>query len=177
MDVARTLLGRSRDWTQGRHPQNASMSEAVGRSRMMPALPCLLGFVLGLACNWVWPWPLGPYEYVLPAGALLAVVVVVLVVNLLRAFSRHDTSPDPKEESTAIVDTGPFRFSRNPAYVAAGLLQAVLGLLFNNVWILLTIIPAMIVIHYVVVIREEAYLEEKFGEAYLDYKSQVRRWI
>ncbi len=153
------------------------MSEADGRSRMLPPLPCLLGFVLGLACDWAWPWPLGLYEYVLPAGILLAVVVVVAVVTLLRAFSRHDTSADPNEEVTAIVDTGPFRFSRNPAYVAAGLLQAVLGLLFNNVWVLLTIIPAMIVIHYVVVLREEAYLEEKFGQEYLDYKARVRRWI
>lgn len=85
--------------------------------------------------------------------------------------------PDPNEETTAIVDTGPLRFSRNPAYVAAGLLQAVLGLLFNNVWVLLTIMPAIIVIHYVVVLRQEAYLEEKFGEAYRDYKSRVRRWI
>lgn len=50
-------------------------------------------------------------------------------------------------------------------------------MLFNNVWVLLTIMPAMIVIHYVVVLRQEAYLEEKFGEAYRDYKSRVRRWI
>ncbi len=144
---------------------------------MLPPLPCLLGFVLGLACDWVWPWPLGPYRYVLPAGVFLAVLVGVSVVSLLRAFKRHGTSADPKEETTAIVDTGPFRFSRNPAYVGAGLLQAVLGLIFNNVWVLLTIIPAMIVIHYVVVLREEAYLEAKFGEAYLGYKSRVRRWI
>ncbi len=153
------------------------MSEAARRSRMTPALPCLLGFLLGVACDWVWPWPLGPYRYVLPAGVLLAALVGVSVVSILRAFKRHDTSPDPKEETTAIVDTGPFRFSRNPAYLAAGALQAVLGLLFNNVWVLLMIIPAMIVIHKVVVLREEAYLEDKFGEAYLDYKSRVRRWI
>ena len=143
----------------------------------MPVLPCLLGFLLGVACNWVWPWRLGPYQYVLPAAVFLAVLVGVSVVSLLRAFKRHDTSADPKEETTAIVDTGPFRFSRNPAYLAAGALQAVLGLLLNNVWILLTIIPAMIVIQKMVVVREEAYLEDKFGDVYLDYKSRVRRWI
>lgn len=144
---------------------------------MIPPLPCLLGFVLGLACDWGWPWPLGPYEYVLPAGVLLAVVVVPAMVTLLRAFSRHDTSPGPERRDHRHRRHWGLRFSRNPAYVAAGLLQAVLGLLFNNVWVLLTIMPAMIVIHYVVVLREEAYLEEKFGEAYRDYKSRVRRWI
>ena len=153
------------------------MSEAARRSRMMPARPCLLSFLLGVACDWVWPWPLGPYLYVLPAGLFLAVLVGVSVVSLLRAFKRHDTSADPKEETTAIVDSGPFRFSRNPAYLAMGVLHAVLGLLFNNVWILLTIIPAMIVIHKVVVLKEEAYLEDRFGDVYLDYKSRVRRWI
>ncbi len=153
------------------------MSEAARRSRMMPARPCLLGLLLGVACDWVWPWPLGPYLYVLPAGLFLAVLVGVSVVSLLRAFKRHDTSADPKEETTAIVDSGPFRFSRNPAYLAMGALHAVLGLLFNNVWILLTIIPAMIVIHKVVVLKEEAYLEDRFGDMYLDYKSRVRRWI
>ncbi len=143
----------------------------------MTAHPCLLGLLLGVACDWVWPWPLGTYQYVLPAGVFLAVLVGVSVVNLLQASKRHDTSLDPKEEVTAIIDTGPFRFSRNPAYLAAGALQAALGLLLNNVWILLTIIPAMIVIHKVVVLREETYLEDKFGKAYLDYKSRVCRWI
>ncbi|MCP4205240.1 MAG: isoprenylcysteine carboxylmethyltransferase family protein [bacterium] len=153
------------------------MSKAAVRSRMPPARPCLLGLVLGLILNWRWPWPLGPYEYVLPAGVLLSGVVVVCVVVLTRAFKRHGTSSDPKKETAAIVDTGPFRLSRNPAYVSLAILQAALGVLFNNVWILLMIIPAMIVIHYVVVLKEEAYLEARFGNAYLEYKSRVRRWI
>ena len=143
----------------------------------MPPLPCLLGLLVGIVCNWVWPWPVGPYHYVWPVGVLLVVLVGVSVVNLLRAFKRHETSSDPKEEVTSIVDTGLFRFSRNPGYLAAGVLHAALGLLLNNVWVLLTIVPAMIAIHKVVVLREEAYLEEKFGKAYLDYRSRVRRWI
>lgn len=144
---------------------------------MPPVRPCALGVALGLLLDWIWPWPLGSYEYVLPAGVLLTILVAVCVVALLRAFKRHGTSSDPKEETTAIVDSGPFRYSRNPAYVAAAILQAALGLLFNNVWILLLIIPAMITIHYVVVLKEEAYLESRFGNEYLDYKSRVRRWI
>ena len=71
----------------------------------------------------------------------------------MRSFKLHVTSHDPKEEIAAIVDSGPFILSRYPAYVSADLLQAALGLLFNNVWILLFIIPALIVIHYVVVLK------------------------
>ncbi len=144
---------------------------------MPPGRPFLLGIVLGFILGWRWPWPVGPYEYVLPAGALLTGLFVVGLITGLRAFKRHGTSPDEKKETTAIVDTGPYRFSRNPAYVCAAILQAALGLLFNNVWILLTIIPALIAIHYLVVLQEEAYLEAKFGKEFLDYKSRVRRWI
>lgn len=144
---------------------------------MMPPMPLFVGLLLGLACHWVWPWPIGPYAVVLPCAILLLGLVVVTVWSLLRAFRRHGTSSDPNDEVTAIVDTGPFRYSRNPSYIGAAMLQVALGLLFNAAWILLTTIPAMVVIHYVVVLKEEAYLEHKLGAAYLDYKSRVRRWI
>lgn len=154
------------------------MSEAAAaRSRIPPGRLFVLGIVLGLFLDWLWPWPVGPYEYVLPAGILLAGFFVVGVVAGLRAFRRHGTSPSEKVETTAIVDTGPYRFSRNPAYIAAAIFQGASGLLFNNMWVLLAIIPALIAVHYLVVLKEEAYLEAKFGKAYLDYKSRVRRWI
>jgi len=38
-------------------------------------------------------------------------------------------------------------------------------------------VPAVLVIHFIVIAREDAFLEAKFGQAYLDYKRQVRRWI
>ena len=144
---------------------------------MPPPLPCLLGIVLGLICDWLWPWPLAPSEYLLPVGVVLVGLVGVCMVTLARAFSRHKTSANPYKDATAVVDTGPFRFSRNPGYLTLAMLQAALGVLLNNVWVLLLIVPAFIVIHHVVVLGEEAYLEATFGDAYLDYKSRVRRWI
>lgn len=153
------------------------MGEAADRSRLPPPLPNLSGFVLGLLCDWLWPWPIARYAYVLPVGAVLVGVVIVLAVAGLRAFKRHGTSPDPRKETTAIVDTGPFRFSRNPGYVALQILHVAMGLLINSMWILLMTLPAWIVVHQVIVPGEEAYLERKFGHAYLDYKSRVRRWI
>ena len=47
----------------------------------------------------------------------------------------------------------------------------------NNFWILLMIVPYILIISYGVINREEAYLESKFGEPYLDYKKRVRRWV
>lgn len=147
------------------------------KSKMPPPLPCLIGLGIGVLVNWFWPWPIARYLYVLPVGILLVVGVVVLSIALANAFKRHGTPPDPDKETTAIVDTGPFRYSRNPAYLAAVMLQISLAFLFNNAWILVMAVPAITVIHYVVVLREEAYLEDKFGDEYLSYKHRVRRWV
>lgn len=147
------------------------------KSRMPPLLPCLIGLIAGLACGWFWPWPIAPYGVSLTIGLVLFGGVVVLAVSLHRAFRRHGTPADPNKESQAIIETGPFRFSRNPVYVMGGILQVALGFVFNNGWVILLTIPALIVIHQVVVRREEAYLEAKFGDQYLKYKSRVRRWI
>jgi protein-S-isoprenylcysteine O-methyltransferase Ste14 len=79
--------------------------------------------------------------------------------------------------TTTIVDTGPYRFTRNPIYLAMMLALAGLAIAFDSLWILLTLVPFALVIGYGVVAREEAYLERKFGEAYRRYRARVRRWV
>lgn len=156
--------------------ENAANLETM-KSRMPPPLPCLIGLILGLMLGWVWPQPIASYGISLAVGLVIIAIVVWLSVSMALAFRRHGTSPDPASETTAVVESGPFRFSRNPAYLTAALLQVGLGFVFNNLWVVLLTVPAVIVIQKLVVAREEAYLEAKFGDAYRDYKSRVRRWI
>jgi protein-S-isoprenylcysteine O-methyltransferase Ste14 len=52
-----------------------------------------------------------------------------------------------------------------------------LAIAFNNLWLLIMLVPFAFVIRYGVVAREEAYLERKFGDAYGGYRSRVRRWL
>jgi protein-S-isoprenylcysteine O-methyltransferase Ste14 len=79
--------------------------------------------------------------------------------------------------TTTIVDTGPYRFTRNPIYL--GMVLGLIGLAIasNSLWLLLTLVPFVLVIRYGVVAREEAYLQRKFGDAYRRYRSRVRRWL
>ena len=79
--------------------------------------------------------------------------------------------------TTTIVDTGPYRFTRNPIYL--GMVLGLLGLTIalNSLWLLLTLVPFALVIRYGVVAREEAYLERKFGDDYRRYRARVRRWL
>lgn len=152
------------------------MSETE-KSRMPPPLPCLLAIIAGIACGWIWPWSIVPHAYALTIGIVLSVVAITSLAALSQAFKRHATPADPTRETTAIANTGPFRFSRNPVYVTFAVLQAAIGFFLNNAWILVLIVPAMAAIQHVVVRREEAYLEVRFGEEYLKYKARVRRWI
>ena len=66
---------------------------------------------------------------------------------------------------------------RNPIYVGAHLGTVGVAVALNSLWILATLVPFYLIIRYGVVAREEAYLERTFGQAYLDYRARVRRWI
>lgn len=90
---------------------------------------------------------------------------------------RAGTSASPYRPSAALTTTGPFRFSRNPIYLAMTGLYLGVSLLVNSVWPLLLLAPLLLVMHRGVILREERYLSAKFGEVYAAYKSGVRRWL
>ena len=84
---------------------------------------------------------------------------------------------DPVRPTAAIVTSGPFRFSRNPLYLALTLVYCGLSLAVNSWWGGVVLAPLLVVMHRGVVLREERYLERKFGETYRRYRSQVRRYL
>jgi len=112
--------------------------------------------------------------------ALGAAVICGGVAILLSAFSvfrRIHQHLDPRTPTPAITRDGPFRFTRNPMYLALGLLQLGIGLALDNAWILLLLVPVLLVIHHGAILPEERYLEQKFGEEYTRFKASVRRWV
>ncbi len=72
---------------------------------------------------------------------------------------------------------GVYGYTRNPMYVAMALFYGAIAVAVDSLITLLFLVPLLIVVHYGVVLREERYLERKFGDAYRHYKSAVRRWI
>ena len=93
------------------------------------------------------------------------------------AMQRARTALSPDEPTTAIVDQGPFRYSRNPIYVSFTLIYAGISTFANALWALLLLPGVLVLIRRQVVDREEPYLERVFGAEYLRYKQRVRRWI
>lgn len=110
-------------------------------------------------------------------GVVIFVVGAIPGLWALVSMYRAKTSPEPWHPTRVIVSDGPYRFTRNPMYLTFSLAMLGLGLMFANVWILLWLPIVMLVIHHGVILREERYLERKFGEEYTRYKARVRRWI
>jgi protein-S-isoprenylcysteine O-methyltransferase Ste14 len=125
----------------------------------------------------VWPLPLLPRALAVPLGAPLVVVAMALFSLSVARFRAAGTPVPARKPTTAIVRTGPYRFSRNPIYVAFSLLQLGIAIWANSPWLLATLAGAVALIHRVVIPREERYLERRFGARYLEYKASVRRWL
>ena len=141
--------------------------------------PVLYGGALavGAGLDWLIPLPL------LAPGAGQAPGVVLILAGLALAlwcvllFRRAGTAVEPYKPSTAIVSSGPYRFSRNPIYVALTAVSVGIGLWANSAWMLGLLLPTLVIMRIAVIGPEERYLEAKFGAEYLDYKARVRRWL
>ena len=153
--------------------------DAPDTAQVLTYPPLIFGaaFLVGLLLHWVCPLAWLPPTLARGLGVVCVLVSCLLAGTALRALSRAHTPVDPMHPTTALVTDGPFRYGRNPLYLALTLLYLGVGCLMNAFAILLLLLPALVVLHVGVIVREEAYLTRKFGEAYLQYRSQVRRWL
>jgi protein-S-isoprenylcysteine O-methyltransferase Ste14 len=110
-------------------------------------------------------------------GAAVIAAGVALTVSFEFAFKRADTPANPYKPSTALATSGPYRFSRNPGYLGMAIVYVGIALAAGAPWALVMLVPAIVVLHFGVIVREERYLERLFGDEYLSYKQRTRRWI
>jgi protein-S-isoprenylcysteine O-methyltransferase Ste14 len=132
---------------------------------------------VGLAIHALWPAHFVPQALGTSVGVVLTLAAVGLFVSAVRTFRAAGTPVPGDQPATAIVRTGPFRFSRNPIYLAFSLVQLGLAFWVNSVALLLMLLPPLALMSFVVIPREERYLEAKFPSEYPPYKASVRRWI
>ena len=118
-----------------------------------------------------------PSRVAISAGSALIIAGSWLLGSFARAFLGAETPIDPYTPSTAIVTDGPFRLTRNPAYLGMALTYAGIAIVSKAPWALVPLPAAIAIIDRGVIAREERYLERKFGARYTDYKRRVRRWI
>jgi protein-S-isoprenylcysteine O-methyltransferase Ste14 len=155
---------------------NEQISDNPGVIAFPPALYAGT-LAIGLGISFLFPVSFLPRLVSVPIAALAIIFAGWLSSSAFRTMTRAQTAVDPAKPTTAIVSDGVFRFSRNPLYLSLTLLYISISLLLNALWALLLLLPLLVIVQIGVIQREEVYLERKFGDEYLRYKAQVRRWI
>ncbi len=142
-----------------------------------PPLIFMSGLLVGGLLSWFFPAEFLPKSLARIIGIGLEVAGLAVIVTAIVQMRRAKTNVEPWKPTTAILDSGLYAVSRNPIYL--GMISIYLGTTFlnNSIWFLPILPLVLLVIYYGVILREEKYLERKFGEEYLSYKNRVRRWI
>lgn len=118
-----------------------------------------------------------PQAFAEGLGGLLILISIAIIMSAVSLFAESGEGLRPGTPSNHLFTKGPYRYSRNPIYLAMMLFGAGFGVATSNVWIILTTALAGLAMHYFVILREEDYLGERFGEEYAAYRLHVRRWI
>jgi len=150
---------------------------SVGRSPQPPLLflSCLL---LGVGLRFLHPLGLGwPLAARLSVGALLLLVVAIHGGWGLLTFKRMGTTPEPNGVASALLTSGPFRWTRNPLYLGLAILLVCFGVLLDSAWLLGLAPVLVLLLDRLVIAKEEVRLRTQFGADYEAYTRRVRRWL
>jgi protein-S-isoprenylcysteine O-methyltransferase Ste14 len=142
-----------------------------------PPLIFVAALGLGLILHRLIPIWLFPLTISRPLGIALCLTGVVVGFWGCATMLRAGTNVRPDRPVTALVTGGPFRFSRNPLYLSLIALYLGITLLLEALWPFMMLVPSLLIVHWRIVLREERFLEARFGDAYRAYKTRVRRWL
>lgn len=165
----------------GDDPGSAGAAPAPGRDRpgivAPPPLLYLVALAAVIALQWLWPLPILEHAAATWIGGTL--LALGLALNLWGAWTmrRARTPINPYRPVETVVTAGAFRLSRNPLYIGLDLILLGLALVLDSLWGVAALLAIVVVMHYGVILPEERYLEERFGEPYRRYRAAVRRYL
>ena len=123
------------------------------------------------------PWSIPGGTALSMAGLAIVGSGIALMLWSFVTLRRAGTTVIPWGQVSAMVAAGPFRFSRNPIYLADAISYLGGTLLIHSWWPLLVLPGTVLVMRGNVIDREERYLTERFGEKNREYQLRVRRWL
>lgn len=142
--------------------------------------PVLVGgtLIIGVAIHYlVWTVTLLPTIPARVLGFTIFVAAGLLAHLAHNAMKRVGTNVLPTRPTLTLATDGPYRFTRNPLYVAAIGVYLGVTLWVDGLAPLLLLFPMAWLLNRWIVLPEERYLETKFGDAYTSYRSSVPRWL
>ena len=157
-------------------PQSAGSRDVPGVIAP-PPLIYLGGAAAGFGLEALLDSPSVPRAVAWPLGAALMMTGGALARSFFRAFGRAGTPVSPYSTPTKLVTTGAYRLSRNPGYLGMALVYAGIAVITRALWALAPLVVVLVLIDRGVIMREERFLERKFGEDYLRYRRRTRRWL
>jgi protein-S-isoprenylcysteine O-methyltransferase Ste14 len=139
--------------------------------------PVIAALVMGGAwlLDRVWTFQVGPPAVSL--GGMVIFLAIALAGWAVVVLVKAGNDPRPDKPDTAMVEAGPFRWSRNPIYLGLLLGATGLALIWGTVWAWLGVAVLHGVLDRLVIAKEEAYLAARFGAPYEAYRARVRRWM
>jgi protein-S-isoprenylcysteine O-methyltransferase Ste14 len=123
------------------------------------------------------PWPGIDDTPARVIGYGFGIAGLALIAWALLTLRRAGTTYRPDQGADRLVTDGPFRYRRNPIYMGDALLLLGFAQLTGNIWFAILMPAFLMAVYFLAVLPEERHLEERFGQAYLDYKESTRRWF
>jgi protein-S-isoprenylcysteine O-methyltransferase Ste14 len=145
--------------------------------RVPPPLIYIGAVALALAVDRLLPLRLFPAPLGDWVGGALVLLGLIFDVLGVRELLRARTTVRADRPVSALVTSGPYRFSRNPLYLSLAVIQAGIGIWIDNLWMLALVLPTAGVISRTAIAPEERYLTDTFGPLYRDYQDSVPRWL
>ena len=152
-------------------------------SNLRLKIPPVAQGIITLVCIWLLSRYVPIFHIDITFKAIVSVVIIcigVLVgVLAVSSFIRLRTTVDPRypEKASKLVVNGIYRYSRNPMYLAIVLVLFGISIYLGALSSLLILFLFVVYINRFQIVPEEQMLTQKFGEQYIQYTSQVRRWI
>lgn len=149
------------------------------RGMIPPPLVSLALLSLGLFAHWVLPVDFVIHDRSLRLfiSAPMILLSGMVALTALKVMKENMTAVSYYQPTTRIVAKGPFRFTRNPLYLSLLLSFSGIAVYVNSVWLLALLVLLFVIFDHGIVVREERYLEARFGEDYTRYGDSVRRWL
>lgn len=144
--------------------------------------PVVLMLLTG-AVMWVITWATPAFEFVFSERLICAMVAVVIGIAVagmgVFSFRRGKTTVNPMkpDSSSALVVSGIYRLTRNPMYLGILLLLIGWGIFLSNALAFLVLPGFVFYMNQFQIEPEERVLARLFGQAFVTYRTQVRRWI
>ncbi len=145
-----------------------------------PPILYISAALIGVLLQSISPLPWFPQSWkilVETSGLVLGAAAIALEITTALTFRKAKTTIMPNRTATSLITSGPFRFTRNPIYLANTMLVSGAGLYFANPWLVIAAFIAAALTHHLAILREERHLALAFGEVWKDYAEKVPRWV